>query len=175
MKRMTVCLTVVWLLVIAQALPATAQFARFYDRDGGGGTGIKSIEIQNGPANVVVSINHNRYLDRDVVWLDTVRHDRGPEYRLLMYANSDVGSYRRVEGFTRGLGHPWRCNGVRMSSDNFERGAWSYVRVPQSCLRGPGPVRVATDSGDEDTGAYDDAPDWGTYEGYFTPWLSRGD
>ena len=172
MKRLAVCLAVAMLATFAAASPAAAQYAVYYDRDGGGGTAIQRIEVQNGTDNVWVWIGHKRNLAGDEVYLDTVPSNPGPEYRLRMWANSDGGSIRKVEGFTAGPGQAMRCDGLKMHSDNYDPGAWSSVRIPQSCLRGPGAVRVATQSWN-DRGAYDDAPNFGDYQGWFTPWISQ--
>ncbi len=75
MKRLAVCLAVAMLATFAAASPAAAQYAVYYDRDGGGGTAIQRIEVQNGTDNVWVWIGHKWNLAGDEVYLDTVPSD----------------------------------------------------------------------------------------------------
>lgn len=159
------------------ATPAEAQSDRFLDRDGGGETAIQSVRVHNGDARLTVYLRHRDTMQRDRVWIDTRPRDPGPEYRVTIVANSDYSSppLRNVESFDTKRGSAERCPGIKLHSDNFDsKPPVSYVKIPQSCLAGPGKVRIAADSSGPD-GAYDIAPNRGDYSGSrFTPWVGIG-
>lgn len=158
------------------AAPAEAQSDRFLDRDGGGETAIQSVRVHNGDARLTVYLRHRSSMKLDRVWLDTRPADPGPEYRVAVRANSDYEGSQliEVESFDTGRGPSQRCPGIELHSDVFDSEPVSYVKIPQSCLAGPGKVRVAADSSGPH-GAYDIAPNRGDYSGSrFTPWVGIG-
>jgi hypothetical protein len=153
------------------ALPsALADDRMFYDRDGGAATAVQKTIVFNRAHMLWVEVNHNSRMYEDDFWIDTRPHDPGPEYRLYMYANSDVFGIQQTDTF-EGPGWHWSCeHGVVMNSDNFAAGAWSWIGIPQHCLRGPGAVRVHVRSRSRG-GLVDDAPN---HQFGFTPWVAMG-
>lgn len=174
MKRLAILVLVAVIALALGTAPAAAVTTDFGDRDGGTGTAITGITVQNGARILIVSIDHRKRLAQDTVWIDTRKGDRGPEYRVQFLANSDYISLRRVETFAAG-GKRWFCNRAVVRSDNYEPGATSWIKVPHGCLSGPGRVRVEAESMNSH-GKIDAAPNRGTYwpAGWFTPWVRRG-
>lgn len=170
MKRLPAVTAACLGLAVLAASPASAQRASFPDHDGGGPIAIQRVIVENKTLQLWVGLRHKSKLRYDSIWIDVAPKDRGPEYRVSMLANSDFIEKSRVERFSS-RGKPWKCAALRAHSDNFEAGALSWLRVPQSCLRGvPGKVRVAARSSNHQ-GARDNAPNWGTYSGRFTRWV----
>ena len=162
------------LTVFVGGLPAAAQTQTYLDRDGGPGTAIQSVTVENGSQALRVTMKHKRVLHKDVVWIDTRASDPGPEYRVSFLANSDSLSFRRVESFQTGAGKPWACSNAEAHSNNSAPGARSWINIPQGCLSGPGRVRVQTKSTNH-KGVVDMAPNKGKYgPAWFTPWVPQG-
>lgn len=165
------CATVLTALAVA---PVEAVERRFPDRDGGGGTAITYVRVANAGATLTVVIGHRSRLAADNVWIDSRPADYGPEYVLVLRANSNFSfPGAHVDGFDDEHTTPWRCRGARLHSDNLEPGAVSRATIPQRCVRGPGRVRVHVESFGGGDGK-DRAPNFGTYAGRFTPWIARG-
>ncbi|MGI8700638.1 MAG: hypothetical protein ACR2JU_05425 [Nocardioidaceae bacterium] len=162
------------LTVFVGGLPAAAQTQTYLDRDGGPGTAIQSVTVENGSQALRVTMKHKRVLHKEVVWIDTRASDPGPEYRVSFLANSDSLSFRRVESFQTGAGKPWACSNAEAHSDNFAPGANFWIKIPQGCLNGPGKVRVQTRSSNAND-VRDMAPNKGKYgPAWFTPWVPQG-
>ncbi len=174
MKKLAVGALSAVLAVSLGAGPAAAETRTYPDRDGGVATAIVTVTVDNGARALRVTMKHKRVLHEDVVWIDTRPADPGPEYRIYGLANTDSISFQRVETFRTKFGKPWDCPNAVMRSDNTVPGAKSWVKVPQSCLRGPGQVRVQTKSKSQ-SGVVDFAPNKGTYgPAWFTPWVPKG-
>lgn len=166
------CAVLPWALAAA---PAQAASERFTDHDGGAETAITSVRVHNGDARLSVYLRHRETMHLDRVWLDTRPNDPGPEYRVSVLANSDYDDpLIEVESFDTNRGPSQRCPGIALHSDVYDNEPVSYVKIPQSCLAGPGKVRVAADSSGPDD-AYDIAPNRGDYsDSRFTPWIAIG-
>ncbi len=174
MKKLMVGAMSAVLAVSLGAGPASAETRTYPDRDGGVGTAIVTVTVDNGAKALRVTMKHKRVLYEDVVWIDTRAADPGPEYRVSFLANSDALSFRRVETFKTKAGKPWSCSNAVARSDNFAPGANSWIKIPQGCLNGPGKVRVQTRS-ESYKGVVDFAPNKGTYgPAWFTPWVPKG-
>lgn len=175
MKKLAVSALSAVLTVSLGAAPAAAQTRTFPDRDGGVATAIVTVTVDNGAKALRVTSKHKRLMYEDTVWIDTRPADPGPEYRVSGLANSDALSFQRVETFKTKVGKPWSCSNAEARSNNSAPGANSWIKIPQSCLRGPGQVRVQTRSVSH-TGVVDMAPNRGTYWpcGLFTPWVAKG-
>ncbi len=162
------------LTVFVGGLPAAAQTQTYFDRDGGPGTAIVSVTVDNGAKALRVTTKHRRLMYEDVWWIDTRPADPGPEYRVSGLANSDALSFSQVESFKTKVGKPWACSNAVARSDNTVPGAKSWIKIPQGCLNGPGQVRVQTMSTNH-KGVVDVAPNKGTYgPAWFTPWVPQG-
>ena len=104
------------------AMPsAMADDRMFYDRDGGAATAVQKTIVFNRAHMLWVDVDHNSRLYEDDFWIDTRPRDPGPEYRLYMYANSDVFGIQQTDTF-EGPGWHWSCRNVVMHSDNSTLG-----------------------------------------------------
>ncbi len=174
MKKLAVGALSAVLTVALGAAPAAAQTRTFPDRDGGVATAIVTVTVENGAEALKVTSKHKRLMYEDTVWIDTRAADPGPEYRVSGLANSDALSFQRVETFKTKVGKPWACSNAEARSNNSAPGANSWIKIPQSCLRGPGQVRVQTMS-ESYKHVVDFAPNKGTYgPAWFTPWVPKG-
>jgi hypothetical protein len=174
MKK-SACAFAVIALTVTAAPTAYGQNRTLTDYDGGPRTAISSIEVRNGQSVLKVDVRHRGLLYGDRLWIDTRGDDTGPEYELAMIANSDAGGFWRVETFKLSSESGWKCRGIRMHSDNYEPGSVSHFAIPQSCLEGPGSVRVVAESWNISE-QYDVAPNYGEYQAnsWFSPWIALG-
>ena len=156
-----------WICVAPWAM---ADDRAFPDHDGGGPTAVQKVIVLNRVHMLWVEVQHKSTMNEDVFWIDTHPDDPGPEYRLFMYANSDVFGMQQTDSF-QGPGRRWPCErGVVMHSDNFDDEAWSWIGIPQRCMTGPGAVRVHVQSVSR-AHVKDDAPN---REFGFMPWVANG-
>lgn len=175
MKKLLVGAAAAALTVSLSAPPAEAQTSTYLDKDGGVGTAIRSITVNNTAKSLRVTMKHKKLLYGDTVWIDSRPGDAGPEYRVMFLANSDSISLERVESFKTKSGAAWSCAGAEVRSDNFAPGANSWIDIPRKCLKGPGKVRIQTESWSKHN-VRDRAPNRGTYwpGRWFTPWVMAG-
>jgi hypothetical protein len=168
-------------LAFGLAMPAAADSIGVRDpRDTSHGSDLRSVHVRNGDHRVVVTTTHTN-LRRDprtgsggMVYLDTDRGDRGPEYVF-------VGGYFRgtdyqllhTEGFgARKWGEPVEgAYGMRVDyADEQVR-----MRISRAALDHPGRVRVAVRvSGTRTDGSSDGLVDWLGDPHSFTRWVARG-
>ncbi len=174
MKKLVVAAVAAVVTASLNAPVASAQTRAYPDHDGGPGTAITGITVENAIHVLRVNSRHKSVLLEDTVWIDSRMGDPGPEYRINGLANSDALTFQRVESFKTQVGLPWDCPGARARSDNFAPKAISRVTIPQTCISGPGKVRVQTQSKNKN-GYVDWAPNRGTYwQNFFTPWVYKG-
>ena len=133
-----------------------------------------------------VDISHVRVIHRDSVivrvrsavplttgqlfafWIDA-GHGRRPDYYVDFRANAGFDDVlRRVSFFGDRRPRFVQCPGMRARADIFSDKPVS-IRIPRSCLKNPGSVRVAVQFKDETMGTVDWAADHRT----FGPWVKR--
>ncbi|MFC4785595.1 hypothetical protein ACT8ZV_14035 [Nocardioides sp. MAHUQ-72] len=162
--------------------PAHAELYGVDDaRDTDHGSDILALQVRNGPDNLNVRTQHVN-LRRDpatgsggMIFVDTDRSDRGPEYVFVggYYKGTDY-VLRETEGFRRST---W--------GDPVEQGDYilrvSYVkdralvRISQAALGNPDEVRVAVRaSGTRSDGTSDGLVDWVGKRRSFSLWVARG-
>lgn len=179
--------------VFAIALPMSAASADVWSKtdpteDVENGIGdISKIRVDNGHDRLRLRTKfYEGYAEGDVYfYLDTVRRNRGPEFRVKVYLDEftrrgalprNVISVHRVERFGResiGRRACPRRSGWISRTDNVN------VTVPRACLkiggRAPKAVRLSVSvfrvyGGPDFNGDWDDAPRRHT----FGPWVARG-
>lgn len=147
--------------------PAHAETRAFRDK----GSHLTTVTVSHGPSNVIVraDVGPMRIGSYFTFWLDTVRSNAGPEYKMEIYPNSDGLAVLRVGNF-RDQGKAVRCDGFRASADVFGPEIVT-IKVPRSCIANPGSVRVSIR-------AYYDVKgpnfiDWGPGVKEFFGWVCR--
>lgn len=133
---------------LAVAMPAYADTTTFADRTGehGNRADITSVKVANGSGGghrvaVLASVRSLEVRDYFTFWLDTRSSNAGPEYKVVVYPNSDGIGLQRVGSFGDG-GTTVTCDGLRARADAFGPNEVA-ISVPRSCLGNPGKVRVA--------------------------------
>lgn len=168
-------------LTFGLAGPASAVGITVHDpQDTGHGSDLRAVHLRNGDHNVVVVTTHTN-LRRDpstgsggAVYLDTDRHDRGPEFVFVggYFAGTDY-QLLHTEGFgAKQWGAPVKGS-YRMTIDY----AHDHVRMRMSraALDHPGKVRIAVRvSGTRPDGTSTGLVDWLGKPRSFTPWVARG-
>lgn len=168
-------------LTIGLASPALAeQYGVDDPQDTSHGSDIRALQVRYGGDTVHVTTFHEN-LRRDpatgsseTIFLDTDRHDRGPEYVFTagLYEGTDY-LLRHADGFAQDTwGDPVE-NGdyilrIRYGSDQ------ARVRISRAALGNPDAVRVAVRaSGTRTDGTSHGLLDWVGTPRSFTPWISR--
>jgi hypothetical protein len=158
---------------VAVLQPAQADTETF--RDKAGDTGVKAdittVRVKNGANRVTVVVRPGRLKSGDYFrfWLDTVPKNRGPEYKVEVYPNSDGFGLVRVGSF-RDKGKLVGCPGLRANADIFTPDRVS-ISVPRSCMHNPGSVRVSVRGHYEYRGP--DVVDWAPAKRKFFGWVAR--
>ncbi len=145
------------------------------------GSDVLALQVRNGAENLTVTTFHEG-LHRDpatgssgAVYVDTDRHDRGPEYVFVggFFEGTDY-ALLETDGFGRkSWGSPVE-NGdyimrVRYAKDQVR------FRMSRAALGNPDAVRVAVRvTGTRTDGTSHGLVDWVGKPRSFTPWLSRG-
>ncbi len=147
--------------------PAHADTRTFVDK----GAHLTTVKVSHGASNVTVKANVGpmTFGSYFTFWLDTNAKNSGPEYKMVIYPNSDGMSVLRVGNFTD-AGRSIRCDGFRASADIFGPQVVS-ITVPRSCIGYPRKVRVSVR-------AYYDVPglnviDWAPGKRQFFCWVHR--
>lgn len=164
------------LTTVAVALPAHADTRTFTDRAGDTGTGadITSVKVANGSGGghriaVRADVGQLGFEDFFTFWFDTASLDAGPEYKVVVYPNSDGIQLRVLDEFGD-KGRAVRCDGLRARADAFGPDEVS-VSVPRSCMGYPGNVRVSLRGRYVDDGHR--VTDWAPAERKFFAWVPR--
>jgi len=164
------------LTTVAVALPAQADTRTFTDRAGDTGTGadITWVKVANGSGGghriaVRAEIGQLGIEDFFTFWFDTASLDAGPEYKVVVYPNSDGIQLRVLDEFGE-KGRGVRCEGLRARADAFGPDEVS-VSVPRSCMGYPGKVRVSLRGRYVDDGHQ--VRDWAPAERKFFDWVQR--
>jgi hypothetical protein len=101
-------------------------------------------------------------------WIDA-GHGRRPDYYVDFRANAGFDDVlRRVSFFGDRRPRFVQCPGLRARADIFADKPVS-IRIPRSCMKNPGAVRVAVQFKDETMGAVD----WAVARRKFGPWVRR--
>ena len=136
------------LTTLAVALPAHADSRVFADRAGdtGNAADITTVKVANGSGDghrvaVRADVGQLRIGDYYTFWFDTVSSNPGPEYKVVVYPNSDGIGLQRLNEFGE-QGTAVRCDGLRATADAFAEDV-VRVSVPRSCMNYPGAVRVS--------------------------------
>lgn len=169
-------------LTLGIAGPAHAELYGIDDpRDTHHGSDVLSLSVRNGQENVAVTTQHVN-LRRDpasgssaTIFVDTDRHDRGPEFVFTAgyYSGTDY-VLRATDGFGRSTwGDPVENGDYILRIDYRQERA--RVLMSRAALGDPGDVRVAVRvSGTRSDGSSHGLVDWVGKRRAFTPWLARG-
>jgi hypothetical protein len=150
--------------------PAHADIQIFADAAGH----IDAVRVSHGPSTVGVTAYDKRMTIRTRYrfWLDTDPSDPGPEYKALVYPDSDAVPLMRVANFSSG-GIKFDCDGFRGIADT-DGGEYAKIIVPRVCIGTPSRVRVSVVGYyDEDSDPAVDVVDWAPGEQRFFPWVNR--
>jgi hypothetical protein len=127
------------------ATPAAAAVRTFHDRAGDTGVraDITTVRVSNSDTRVAVAARVGRinFEDFFTFWFDTVPANAGPEYKVVVFPNSDGITLKRLGSFGAS-GTTVSCGGLRAQADAFGEDL-VRVSVPRSCMRNPGAVRVS--------------------------------
>jgi hypothetical protein len=149
------------------AAPSAAAEETVFN-DGGGH--LTTVRVSNGN-DILVKARVGDYNDGShfSFWLDTDSDDRGPEYRIKVYPNSEVLPIQAVESFS-GPGTAIECD-YRASADAHGS---RYVRIviPRSCLGSPDRVRVSVRANYSVPGP--NVVDWGPGRKKYFSWVWWG-
>jgi hypothetical protein len=168
-------------LALGVAAPANAAALVVNDpQDTSHGSDLRSVRVRNGDTNVVVVTTHTNLRrapssgSGGAVYVDTDRHDRGPEYVFVGgYFEGTDYQLLRTEGFgVRNWGAP--VNGsYRMTIDYAQDQV--HMRMSRKALGTPDAVRVAVRvSGTRTDGTSTGLVDWLGEPRSFTPWVAQG-
>ena len=169
-------------LPIVLAGPANAERYGIDDpEDTFHGSDVLSLSVRNAGDSIDITTQHLG-LRRDprtgsagVVYLDTDRRDRGPEYVFVggFYAGTDY-SLRKTEGFGRQQwGNPLHHADYLMKVDYREDTV--RFRIHRPGVGNPDAVRVAVRvSGTRTDGTSHGLVDWVGRKNGFTPWIDHG-
>lgn len=169
-------------LPIVLAGPANAERYGIDDpEDTHHGSDVLSLSVRNAGESIDITTQHLG-LRRDpdtgsagVVYLDTDRRDRGPEYVFVggFYAGTDY-SLRKTEGFGRKQwGNPLHHADYLMKVDYREDTV--RIRIHRPGIGDPDAVRVAVRvSGTRTDGTSHGLVDWVGKKNGFTPWIQHG-
>ncbi|MCB0893783.1 MAG: hypothetical protein H6529_07000 [Nocardioides sp.] len=145
------------------------------------GSDIRALSVRNGQENVTVTTVHDNLVRRaasgsaETVFVDTDRHDRGPEFVFVagLYEGTDY-LLRATDGFDRSSwGEPVE-NGDYVLRVRYRKDV-ARVVMSRAALGNPDEVRVAVRaSGTRTDGTSHGLLDWVGERRSFTPWLSRG-
>ena len=135
---------------------------------------ITSVRVSHGPSTVGVTANDRRMTIRTSYrfWLDTDPSDPGPEYKALVYPDSDAVPLMKVANFNSG-GIKFDCDGFRGIADT-DGGDYAKIIVPRACIGSPSRVRVSVVGYyNEDSDPAVDVVDWAPGTQRFTSWVNR--
>lgn len=161
-------ITVAGLLAVAAvSAPAQADTKTFND----GGGYLTKVKVAHGAKKVTVraqvgTLTIGSYY---TFWLDTLPKNAGPEYKVVIYPNSDGMSVLKVGSF-KSAGKAVKCRGFRASADIFGPKVVS-IKVPRSCIGNPAKVRVSVRASYAVPGP--NVIDWGPGKKKFFGWVRR--
>jgi hypothetical protein len=138
------------------------------------GAHITGVRVSHGPQTVGITA-----YDADMTirthysfWLDTDPTDPGPEYKALVYPDSDSMPLMKVANFSSG-GIKFDCDGFRGIADT-DAGDYAKIIVPRVCIGTPSTVRVSVVGYyNEDSDPAVDVIDWAPGTERFTSWVNR--
>ena len=161
---------------VAFSLPASADTRTFQDARGDTGTpaDITAVKVANGSGGghrvaVRAEVGQLGIEDFFTFWLDTRPSDAGPEYKVVVYPNSDGIQLRRLDDFGE-AGTAVPCDRLRARADAFGPDVVS-ISVPRSCMGNPGRIRVSVRGRYVDDGHQ--VRDWAPAERSFFGWVNR--
>ena len=169
-------------LPLALAAPAHAERYGVDDpRDTSHGSDVTSLSVRNAGESIDITTTH-RNLRRDpatgsaaVVYLDTDRGDRGPEFVFVagLYEGTDY-TLLRTEGFgLKQWGAPLRHADYLLKVDYAKDTA--RFRIHRPGVGNPDEVRVGVRvSGTRSDGTSRGLVDWVGHKNGFTPWIEHG-
>ena len=145
-KRARMVVAVVAVLSLGPAVGAHADIERFNDPrdDTPSSVDIWRVKVDNSTrdrSKVIVAVQQDNldFGDSITIYFDTRGRDRGPEYSISAYVDSEYFMHHR-EGWGRvGRPVPFRC-GYELKIRSHDR---SRAVIPRRCLGYPGKVRVA--------------------------------
>jgi hypothetical protein len=160
--------------MMALDAPAHADVRQFVDArdDTTSSLDLWSVTVNNSSHSrdkVIVAVREDQILDGDeiVIFFDTRRRDRGPEYLLGGVYGGEYGM-SHMEGWRRdGAFISWRC-GYRMRTDIAQDRTRAVV--PRRCLGAPGRVRVSVKV---ERGYPATSRDWAPAHETWFPWVRR--
>ena len=138
------------------------------------GEHITGVRVSHGPSTVGVTA-----YDADMTlrtyyhfWLDTNSSDPGPEYKAIVYPDSDGNILFKAANFDSG-GITMNCSGAHAIADT-DGPEYAKIFVPRSCIGTPSRIRVTV------VGYYDkdldndiDVVDWAPGERRTYAWVNR--
>jgi len=104
---------------------------------------LKTVRVNHSEYRVIVMARTGNLLKADyiTVWFDTKSGNAGPEYKVVVRANSDDPQLNQIGAFgQKGMKVP--CDGLRVAADIYSSDKMR-VSVPCSCLEHPDKVRVS--------------------------------
>ena len=151
---------------LVTAPSAAAEETVFND----GGGHLITVRVSHGD-DILVKARVGDYNDGShfSFWLDTDSDDRGPEYRIKVYPNSEVLPIQSVESFS-GAGSAIDCD-YQAKADAFGSKYVSIV-VPRECVGLPDRVRVSVRANYSVPGP--NVVDWGPGRKKFFSWVWWG-
>ncbi len=159
------------LLASASVLaPASAATTTVHDK----APHLTTVVLTHGPANVKVKADVGPMAIGSyfTFWFDTAPKNAGPEYKVTLYPNSEIGERPVIRvGSFNDKGKGTTCDGLRGTADVYGS-EFVTLKVPRSCLGTPAKVRVAV------RGYYavpgPNVIDWAPAYRTFSSWVATG-
>jgi len=172
--------------VLVPAAPAAAGSASIEDAAGDSGQAVDllALDVRHGeppaPRRLVLRARHaglpsfeTGTLTTVTFWIDVWAGNPGPEYVSDVVPNVGGIMLRRVEGWGRRGERTVRCPKLRARADVFRPEAPVRLKVPRSCLDGPGRVRGAVLATGETARGDVVGRDWVGSRRQWSPWVRR--
>lgn len=132
------------------AAPCLAASRSYTDPagDSGKATDLRAVTVSYDARLRVTATYPGSSLKKSVLryWLDTLPHNHGPEFLVVVVPNSDGSGILAIDDWGQIRGDPVDCAGFGAHADVFATRHKTWVGLPPSCIGAPHKVSVALQS-----------------------------